>query len=430
MKKQTEKHCYMKDKKLQEQDILDQAIFQYAPGQQGGVNPYMTQPVFPAGTLPAAAAPTSTVNPLVPPQPGMIPIGWMYPNQGAVASAIETGDVNVAGQSLDGLPIEPEEEQGERDMLSQEEKDLLEEYSKWKERKARIDELKNKVNVRKQIKEKLDELEPVLPQEVDLIEPPTPEDEDFEDFEDFELDEPIADQSVVNKVEDVLLDIADIFGDLGGDVEVNFGEGEEEELEGEEEYFYPEDVEFEDNLGEEEELLENRVRERVKRNIKEMRNKPSANLEKEAIEYRKKALAEMRKRKAGEITFSEKPLSKRQLEDVRNHLKKMREKKSDDDISLTEEAIRFRRRALAEMRKRKREKVVEYTYVDPDDIDKEIGHESVNATIDAVRKRRGESRIMRRTREERKPLDRTFLEKYQEKKSLDFKDLLEKGLLG
>ena len=84
------------------------------------------QPVAPA-VDPAMQQP-GPMNPLVPPQPGMIPTGWMFPNQSAQAVAMDTGDVNLAGAApgggvVDGAPVTNEEAQ------------MIEEYRKYRKQK-------------------------------------------------------------------------------------------------------------------------------------------------------------------------------------------------------------------------------------------------------------------------------------------------------
>jgi len=104
-----------KKKIREEENLIDQA----APA----AGAPMPQPVpAPMGGTPGP------MNPMMPPAPGMIPTGWMYPNQSAQAVAMDTGDVNLAGAApgagvVEGQPVSNEEAQ------------LVTEYRKWAKNK-------------------------------------------------------------------------------------------------------------------------------------------------------------------------------------------------------------------------------------------------------------------------------------------------------
>lgn len=171
------------------------------------------QPVAPAAD-PAMQQP-GPMNPLVPPQPGMIPTGWMFPNQSAQAVAMDTGDVNLAGAApgggvVDGSPVTNEEAQ------------MIEEYRKYKKQK-RLEKLAKRL-ARKVKESSEEELEPEIPAEVNLDMPP----EDIEDsagFEDEESDAVIT----ADDLEDVVVDINKLFADAGGDLASATSEDDEVE---------------------------------------------------------------------------------------------------------------------------------------------------------------------------------------------------------
>jgi len=133
---------------------------------------------------------------LIPPQPGMIPTGWTWPQDSAEATAMETGDVGVAEANapapgagvVDGAPITNEEAQ------------VVREYRKWN-KKRQLEALKKKLI------NKLRETE---------FEDEVTEDENLVDIEE--------------ELKDIAIDINKLFANLGGDVEdVIPGEAEEEE---------------------------------------------------------------------------------------------------------------------------------------------------------------------------------------------------------
>lgn len=105
----------------------------------------MTAPVAEpmAVTTPAAPDPT---NPLTPPVEGMIPTGWAFPSQLAAAVAMDTGDVNAAATAPDVSRPVATDTSGQAvsvssapinvdNMLSDEDKAVLNEYKQWKAKK-------------------------------------------------------------------------------------------------------------------------------------------------------------------------------------------------------------------------------------------------------------------------------------------------------
>ncbi len=185
-------------------ELIDDAV-NAAPAPQQVPMPapvYGQQPVAPAAD-PATQQP-GPMNPLVPPQPGMIPTGWMFPNQSAQAVAMDTGDVNLAGAApgggvVGGSPVTNEEAQ------------MIEEYRKYKKQK-RLEKLAKRL-ARKVKESSEEELEPEIPEEVNLDMPPEAI-EDSADFEDEESDAVIT----ADDLEDVVVDINKLFADAGGDL--------------------------------------------------------------------------------------------------------------------------------------------------------------------------------------------------------------------
>jgi len=110
-----------KKKIREEENLIDQA----APA----AGAPMPQPVpAPMEAAPPMGGTPGPMNPMMPPAPGMIPTGWMYPNQSAQAVAMDTGDVNLAGAApgagvVEGQPVSNEEAQ------------LVTEYRKWAKNK-------------------------------------------------------------------------------------------------------------------------------------------------------------------------------------------------------------------------------------------------------------------------------------------------------
>lgn len=202
------------------------------------------QPAAPAAD-PAMQQP-GPMNPLVPPQPGMIPTGWMFPNQSAQAVAMDTGDVNLAGAApgggvVGGSPVTNEEAQ------------MIEEYRKYKKQK-RLEKLAKRL-ARKVKESSEEELEPEIPAEVNLDMPP----EDIEDsagFEDEESDAVIT----ADDLEDVVVDINKLFADAGGDLASVTSEDafEDEEIAQEAEDAVKEELAKEDEEEEVEDLEESK----------------------------------------------------------------------------------------------------------------------------------------------------------------------------
>jgi len=391
------------NKLFEETELIDQAADQYAAPEAG-----TAAPLEPAGTQPMAApqAAPNIQNPLVPPQPGMIPIGWMWPQQSGMATAMQTGDVNMAAQAPDAAPIEPAEPgagapEGDDMNLTDEEKDLvLTEYAAWKARKMKIAETKKALNKKMKEQEMEDPVAPTMPEEVELVEPPTDDDSDVDSEDlDSEMGEEVVDEedSVVDKVEDIVIDIASVFADLGGDVDealASINPEEDDDLDMEDE-----DVDMDDMVSDEDVPDEGDV------------DEEAAVFE----EKRRAVAARIKEFRARKKEAAAKPIGK-QI--------KYPAGSEPNALTQVEERIARRREAIAALRAKralKEEGIADDA--DPDKIDKEIGFESVNATIDKL----GESQIKKASQ---KPLDRKFVERYQEKKALNFKELLSKGLLG
>lgn len=378
-------------KKLKEDELIDQAADQFATPSAPEVG--TAEPTTPVGTQPAAApqAAPSANNPLVPPQPGMIPIGWMWPQQSAVATAMQTGDVNMAGQAPDAMPLEPAGEEGEGadDMLTDEEKQLLEsEYVAWKAKRAKMAEKSKKSKIKEA--EMGDELAPAMPEEVELVEPPVEGDLDDMGDEDLDVDADLD-------VEDIVVDIAEIFRDAGDDLEALVSDDDAGE----------EDIPMDDDFVDEEVVDEIPEDDAAGDDTLDM---DDLEAEKAALEEKIKAYRARRKEAAA------KPINK-QI--------KYPAGSTPSDVDRVAERIAQRREAIKALRSKRaalREEGIADD-ADPDKLDKEEGYESVNSVIDKL----GESSIKRSTN---RSLDKKFVERYNEKKSLNFKELLEKGLLG
>lgn len=167
-----------------------------APDMSGAPVPPPAQVDPNMGVAPQAPiATTAPANPLVPPAPGMIPTGWTYPQQTPMAAAMQTGDANMAMEGVTPPAESPD--------LSPEEDQLVQEFRQWK---------------KKAIREELgDDLPPEVPQTVALQEP------NFEDEDEFEGDETEddinVDESFIDELRGIAIDINELFVDVGGDVD-------------------------------------------------------------------------------------------------------------------------------------------------------------------------------------------------------------------
>lgn len=171
--------------KLREEELIDTSIIDDA-----------AQAPAPTQVPLAPEAPTSIANPLIPPQPGMVPTGWMFPADSGVAAAMYTGDVNVAGLAPDMIPMEAPEETSD---LTSDEEELLKEYRRRKSSRSL-----------REAEEIIGEeyLAPAVPEDVELEEPPV--EEELEDEE-------MSDSDVLSELGDIAVDVAEIFAELGGD---------------------------------------------------------------------------------------------------------------------------------------------------------------------------------------------------------------------
>lgn len=214
----------MKKKTIRENDseLIDAA----AGAGAGNPIPPAPQPVpMPQNAAPAAdpAAQPGPMNPLVPPAPGMIPTGWMFPNQSAQAVAMDTGDVNLAAAAPGGGVVEGQP-------VTNEEAQLVTEYRKFAKKK-RLEKLAAKLA--KRVKENSEEeLEPEMPENPELAMPPAEEPE-FEEEGSFEEDDSAA-GITAGDLEDVVVDINKLFADAGGDLAAVTSEDAFEDEEAEE----------------------------------------------------------------------------------------------------------------------------------------------------------------------------------------------------
>lgn len=317
---------------------------------------------------------------LIPPQPGMIPTGWTWPQDSAEATAMETGDVGVAEANapapgagvVDGAPITNEEAQ------------VVKEYRKWN-RKRQLEALKRKLVNKLRETEEEEELEEPSTQETSPQMNVSPEDDvTFEDevTEDEIEDEVTEDENpdIEEELKDIAIDINKLFTDLGGDVEdVIPGEAEEEEEEEEE----SEPVEMPESF--------------------------------RRFASKKASMKESELAKAVQIKFP-------------------KGSEPDDYDGETEEGVNLkayekkmlaRRELLKELRAREASLLdSDYEWADPDETIEDSTGDIVDdlAAQDLKEKR---SSIVREASRSSK-----FLEKYRSKEELNFKELLAKGLLG
>ena len=334
--------------------------------------------------VPASAPvpnPVAQTDPaLVPPQPGMIPTGWMFPADSAQSVAMETGDANLAaaapgGGVVGGAPITNEEAQ------------LVTEYRKWRKAK-RINELKA------HLKAKLRE-------------------DEFEDtgLED-ELDEG---DEILDEVKDIAIDINALFADLGGDPDEL--QPEAEDIESEPELAEP-PVEEDDAAAED---LKEARRKQLRARIAELRDAKKSKTRLSLHERIQKKLKESELAQAVDIKWpaGTPPIGDEATADV------------PTKIQAYEKKIRARRALLKELRAREAEQS-DYSLADPD----ETIEDSVGDVIDEVmpnqktlESKKARSAVVREA-SARKPRSEQFVERYNSKKSLNFKELLDRGLLG
>lgn len=196
-------------------ELIDDAVNAASAPQQVP----MPAPVYGQQLVAPAADPAmqqpGPMNPLVPPQPGMIPTGWMFPNQSAQAVAMDTGDVNLAGAAPGGGVVDGA-------LVTNEEAQMIEEYRKYRKQK-RLEKLATRL-ARKVRESSEEELEPEIPEEVNLDMPPEAMD-DSAGFEDEESDAVIT----ADDLEDVVVDINKLFADAGGDLASATSEDDEVE---------------------------------------------------------------------------------------------------------------------------------------------------------------------------------------------------------
>lgn len=399
-----------KRKREQEDEFIDMAIEQD------------TMPAPQQVEVPMANASTIPTDPLTPPQPGMVPMGWMWPQQNAVAAAMDTGDVEIAGLAPDAGALDIAPEEGE-DMFTDEDREVIEEYRKWKAKRV-------KEKKRKKIKEEEEEdmdLDPVMPEDVDLDMPPA---DGFEDEDLLDVDMEDSDDDFLDELEDIVIDINDLFQDLGGDIDSLEGEDLEDDLDGinlDDDMEIEGDVDFGDEGEEEEVLSDEEIVERIK--------KARKNRVKEAIKYpagdprREATHVEDVEDEEGEFPedlFDEKS---RVMARARLARKKREAASQKANVKKTSEAIEQRRALVKKLRTKKLAELSSSEIAakgrgDVDQLDAEIGYESVQSVIDKI----GKSKI--KETKDMGSSDKRFLEKYNEKKQLNWKKLLDNGLLG
>jgi len=512
-----------KKKIREEEGLIDDAAMQ----QPAAPAP---QPVPMPGAAPIAQAPADAA--LVPPQPGMIPTGWMFPQESAQAAVMDTGDVNMAnaapgGGVVGGAPI------------SNEEAALVNEYRKWSKAK-KLEALKGRLA--KRVKENdsedpADEGEDEVPSETDysdldekakrvkkvkeaiakrraarklkedeafgVEEEPVEEDgeEMLSDDEgaDIDIDDEMGvegEDDILDEVKDIAIDINALFSDLGGDVdEVMPGSEEAEEFEAEEEA--GEDLEGGDDEVEEtesvpEEMPESKKRKTIKeassleflfdkytpgggdddeieafvtaakrqhhsmKSLKNFLSMQFGGADDETLSYWvgeedfdeskltiRKALHE--KSKAARVKKIKEAIAKRRAarkqESELAHAIDIKlpagtpepEITAEGKMQAYEKKVQARRALLAELRKKAsvREQLGdgEYELANPD----ETIEDSVGDTVDDVM---GNQRDLESSKPKsaviKEAVSRSskFVERYNEKKALDFKKLLSEGLLG
>lgn len=462
-------------KKLREDEtgLIDDAAAQMAPAPQP-----VDMPATPEAPI---AADPSQVG-FFPPQAGMIPSGWMSPTDSAQAAVMDSGDVNMAtaapgGGVVGGAPISNEEAQ------------LVTEYRKWSkakrleatkarlakrverignvptvdgdeeeaadarmdakakdsikknadadskedaehkarmarqaaskkrpvekalsEKEARIAVLKAKIAEKRKAAKLLEDQEE-LEDEVAMSDAfPGGEDVDISD----EMGEMPAEDTgneeldVQDELKDIAIDINSLFADLGGDVDEVMPGEEEEDFDDEEEMPSDEDEEVSED---EEEMLEER-KQRIRTKIAEMRKKNA----------RKNRQKESELAKAIDIKM---PAGVGQSD--------LAEEEGDTvatKMQAYEKKVAARRKLLAELRRSAAMRETDACDIDPDKLDAEEGYDSITSVADEVTRDRNSKKVRSAVIKEASTRSNRFVEKYEEKKELNFKELLSKGLLG
>ncbi len=365
-------------------------------------------PVPEAVPAPQPVPTQAQANPaLVPPQPGMIPTGWMFPAESAQSVAMDTGDVNLAaaapgGGVVGGAPITNEEAQ------------LVTEYRKWSKAK-KIKELKARLADR--VRESDDEGEE-----------PEVENELGGESAGLETSEELPEDGVdvLDELKDIAIDINALFDELGGDVDETLpgnpdaAAQEEAEDEGIEEADLNGDGEVTADEQAESEMMEAR-KEKLRAKLRE-RAKARAAKPKSLKELAKKQarVKESELARAVDIKFpaGTPPISEQPVD-------------ADAKMKAYEAKVQARRNFLKELRAREASALeADYSDANPDN----TIEDSVGDTIDevmpnqrAIESRRARSAVVR---EAAKPRSEQFVENYNAKKQLNFKQLLEQGLLG
>ena len=411
----------------------------------------------PPAPQPVPATPT---NPLVPPQPGMIPTGWAFPADIPMAGAMQTGDVNMAmaqqpAPVVGGQPVTEEEAQ------------MVLEYRKWTKAK-KLESLKNKLAARvkenedepedaedeedskkaemnekkdkntmmkkavsKKIKEELDdEIPAMVPENVELAEPPI-EDEDMEMHAEEGAEMEISDEEVIDRLGDITSEINALFADATGEEpEVGEEEEEEEEEEDGEEGFETEEEDEEMGM-EEKKLRVAAIREKI----------AAAKAKKERIAKIKERIAKIRKERAmkekGEsvnISFpagTKAPVvTPRAVEAVLNT--------NEDLVESMKKRAAARRRFLASLSRKSEADETPPLDEQPEIEDMmapDLRAEGEQMEVEDIAKR-PESMTDSKKKPASKIVQESLsrpektLQKYTERQELDFKKLLSEGFLG
>jgi len=444
----------------------------------------------PAGTPPVTPMPQNQMvanQAFIPPQPGMIPTGWTFPQNTPEANTMQTGDVNTpmdpnapapgAGE-IDGEPITNEEAQ------------VISEYRKWNKKRQR-EALKNKLAKKYMKESELEDEEesediPADKETVIVKTNQTLPEEDMNSFDDID--------ALSDELKQVTADLNALYVDMGGDIEDVLPDDEmpdnEEDIE-EDEYDegdeYAEDDEYEDSEDSEEDISEEDTYEEdsfEEEDIGADEASEDVDIEDELESHRIPAYPESKKRKVPQTKKAFKEKEDNDLEDDINlmddfaeiDITKIRypygsdedeidtddlededvsavaeddfdaiedeELDSDDvdeddldDTEIDEEDLKefLKRRSMHKRVKEEADKKVlatgEYELANPDatmelegDLDEIL--EKEKKLLKARYEAKKES-----VKKDKSPSEK-FLESYRQKKSLNFKELLNKGLLG
>ncbi len=455
-------------KKLKEEDQMINDAAMQAPAPQPVAMPQMQDPNMiqdPAMQDPnMMGAPQSPA--LVPPQPGMIPTGWMWPQESAQADAMNTGDVNMANAAPGGGMVDNQ-------ALTNEEAQVVQEYRKWNKQK-RLEALKNKLGARvaeasdkeeevaaegveeKDLKEariarikakiaeakakKLKEDE-FAPSPVNVVNQDELGDPNMGDDLDLEGDELDMDDDLGNEefdieedLKDVAIDINQLFSDIGGDI----NEVLPNDIDDVEPSLEDDEMMEDDDLEGDDEMPSNSAVMSVMEKIKARRAEKALEEQKKA--RRAKIREKIAAKKADKLEESPVP---RNTVDIKFPAGTPEPEVSADVagnmVAGYAEKVLARRKLLAQLRakvatiKENNLMADQNTNADRDALDKELGDEgmSVQSVIDSLpESRTRKSAVLRETSGDDDDRASNFVKRYNEKQQLDFKELLRNGLLG